>query len=272
MKMLSWNCQGLGRPLTVHNLKEICKSHSLEVVFMCETKNQPMYVMNILRKCGFMNNFLIDPRSIGGGLALGWKDDMKITVKDHDEFFIYLEMEDQVRSLIWNVFAVHLHSNKNLRQPQFERILQLISRTEANYIVIGDFNAITSAAEKLGGRMKATDSIDAFNNFINRGSMVDLGFVGYEFTWSNRNFGGTLVKERIDRSLVSVDWKANYPEAKLLHLDNNGSDHCPILLDASPSSRRRKRFKFQERWCGLEEVQNIVSNAWSVEVVGSPMF
>ena len=43
--------------------------------------------------------------------------------------------------------------------------------------MIGDFNAITSAAEKLGGRMKVGDSIDAFNNFINRGSMVDLGFV-----------------------------------------------------------------------------------------------
>ena len=72
--------------------------------------------------------------------------------------------------------------------------------------MIGYFNTITSAAEKLDGRVKAADSIGAFNSFINRGSMVDLGFVGYEFTWSNRNFGGNLVRERIDRSLVLGDW------------------------------------------------------------------
>ena len=82
---------------------------------MCEIKNQPTYVKNILRQYGFINSFLVDPRGIGGGLALGWKDDIKIAVKEYDEFFIYVEMEDQVKALVWNVFAVHLHSNMNMR-------------------------------------------------------------------------------------------------------------------------------------------------------------
>ena len=54
--------------------------------------------MNVLRKCGYPNYFSVDPRGIVGGLALGWKDDEKVTIKGHDEFFIQLKIEDQVRS------------------------------------------------------------------------------------------------------------------------------------------------------------------------------
>ena len=130
--------------------------------------------------------------------------------------------------------------------PQYERILQHISQAGNNYLVLGDFNVITD--EKEGGRMKSAESINGFNSFINKGNLMDLGFVGYEFTWSNRSYDGNLVKERIDRTLTSVDWCANYPKARLLHLEDNGSDHCPILLKSNPPSQRKKRrFKFQER-------------------------
>ena len=100
-----------------------------------------------------------------------------------------------------------------------------------------------------------------------------MGFVGYKFTWLNISFGGNLVRERIDRGLPSSEWRMNYPEARIMHLDNNGSDHNPILLDANPPSfSKKRRFKFQERWCEAEEVQKIVKDVCSVDVVGSPMF
>ena len=105
---------------------------------------------------------------------------------------------------------------------------------------MGDFNTITSISEKIGGRTKAVDSIDAFNSFINRGDMADLGFVGYKFTWSNRSFEGNLVREWIDKGLASSEWRMNYPEARIMHLDNNGSDHNPILLDLTLLASARK--------------------------------
>ena len=54
----------------------------------------------VLRKCGFDNAFCIDPRGMAGGFAIGWKDEIKLTVKDHDDFFIYIEVEDQERELV----------------------------------------------------------------------------------------------------------------------------------------------------------------------------
>ena len=93
--------------------------------------------------------------------------------------------------------------------------------------------------------MKSTESIDGFNNFINKGNLVDLGFVGYKFIWSTRSFEGNLIRERTDRGLATIAWRGNYPEAHLLHLESNRSDHCPILLEFSPPyQRKNRRFKF----------------------------
>lgn len=68
---------------------------------------------------------------------------------------------------------------EGIQDTQYDRILQQISQAGNHYIVIGDFNAITSITEKEGGRMMFAESIGCFNNFIIRGSLVDLWFVGY---------------------------------------------------------------------------------------------
>ena len=94
MKILTWNCRGLGKPLTVHSLKGICRSHSPEVVFLYETKNQPLFVSNILGASGYNNCFCVDPIGIVGGLVVGWKDTVQASIQDHKRFFIHLKVED----------------------------------------------------------------------------------------------------------------------------------------------------------------------------------
>ena len=102
---------------------------------------------------------------------------------------------------------------------------------------------------------------------------MDLGYVGYKFMWCNKSYDGNLIKERLDRGLVPIKWRYNYPQAKVLHLEMNGSDHYPLLLQSSPPNQvKKRRFKFQECWCNLEEVRNIVKQVWSMDDVGSHMF
>lgn len=60
--------------------------------------------------------------------------------------------------------------------------------------------------------------------------MIDVGFSGPCFTWSNRRPLSHLVQEWIDRVFVNVEWNAFYPEAPVLHMEKGHSDHCPIKL------------------------------------------
>nr|XP_025675778.1 uncharacterized protein LOC112776041 [Arachis hypogaea] len=204
MRTIVWNCRGLGRPLTIHTLKGICKSHSPEIVFISETKNQSRQVEAKLR---------------------------------------------------------------------FEELITMSQHMEGKVVIAGDFNAITSQAEKEGGGQKSATTIATFTNFIDSNELVDIGMVGHPFTWTNRRQGEDLVKERFDRYLVGMEWKLKFPNAVVHRLTESGSDHAPILMETEPQSwHSKRRFKYQERWCGEEDVKRIVSEVWRMEVVGSAMF
>lgn len=60
--------------------------------------------------------------------------------------------------------------------------------------------------------------------------MIDIGFSGTWFTWSNHHPLVHLIQERIDRVFVNAEWNDLFPEAFVQHLERAYSNHCPILL------------------------------------------
>ena len=67
-------------------------------------------------------------------------------------------------------------------------------------------------------------------NFINRTRMLDLSAACSGFTWSNHRYGEDFIRERLDRFLATEQWRNLYAQAKIMHLEEAGSDHSPILL------------------------------------------
>jgi endonuclease/exonuclease/phosphatase family metal-dependent hydrolase len=98
------------------------------------------------------------------------------------------------------------------------------------WLCIGDFNMILDQSEKTGGRPYACSSTDPFHNFINGFGLIDLGFSGNPFTWSNHRDGDNLIKERLDRGLASPNGFTSFPSYSIRHLPAHTSDHNPLLL------------------------------------------
>ena len=69
------------------------------------------------------------------------------------------------------------------------------------WLVMGNLNTVTSAAEKRGGRDFRLSNCHAFLNFLNTCSLIDLGFSGPPFTPDNGRFGIEHIQERLDRAL-----------------------------------------------------------------------
>lgn len=44
---------------------------------------------------------------------------------------------------------------------------------------------------------------------------VDLGYSGQKYTWKNKQDGHAIIKERLDRVVVSVDWLEIFQEAQV---------------------------------------------------------
>jgi hypothetical protein len=91
------------------------------------------------------------------------------------------------------------------------------------------------------------------------------------YTWSNHHLGHALIKERLDRGIVSSSWLHAFPAISITHLPAYTSDHNPLLLNTSiPSPSLPRPFRFEEFWtrdptCGI-----VINEAWSTVVSGSP--
>ena len=77
--------------------------------------------------------------------------------------------------------------------------------------------------------------------------MIDIGFFGPRFTWSNHRSLTRLIQERIDRVFVNAGWSALFLEAFMKHFERSYSDHCPIMLcsDSRPGLTLPQPFRFQ---------------------------
>lgn len=79
MNILSWNCQGLGTPLTVRELRALMAQFRPSLVFLMETKNKIEFVQRVKRRLHFQSCLVVDPVGTAGGLAIMWDD--RITLK-----------------------------------------------------------------------------------------------------------------------------------------------------------------------------------------------
>ncbi|KAL0423467.1 UNVERIFIED_CONTAM: hypothetical protein Sradi_0881500 [Sesamum radiatum] len=80
MKILSWNYQGLGPPLTIRALMELIKLYMPGLVFLFETKCKARRVERIKNIVSY-NSIGVDSVRRGGGLFLLWRKDIDVWIQ-----------------------------------------------------------------------------------------------------------------------------------------------------------------------------------------------
>lgn len=80
----------------------------------------------------------------------------------------------------------------------------------------------------------------------------------------NSREGEELVKKRLDRVVCNIEWRVEFPEAKVFALPVIGSDHYPLLLTLSSTPvRKKKSFRFEAFWLEHEECGKVIKEAWN---------
>lgn len=107
--------------------------------------------------------------------------------------------------------------------------------------------------EKVGGSQNLGNPNRQFKEWIRRMGVLDLGYHGLAFTWSNSQGGKDNISQRLDRALATISWSMTYHETAVFHLPRFNSDHLPILIRTNPKPIRSKRLFRCESWWGLKE-------------------
>ncbi|KAK6130022.1 hypothetical protein DH2020_036244 [Rehmannia glutinosa] len=95
--------------------------------------------------------------------------------------------------------------------------------------------------------------------------LVDLGMIGYQFTWERGRDTENWVEKRLDRGLANHSWLANLPNDKVWNLESLMSDHSPIFLELGKQYRvkRVRKFRFENVWLREKDCKEIVVNGWN---------
>ena len=78
MSLLSWNCRGLGNLWTVKALEKAIKKEDPIIVFLMETKSSEEWMEKVKNECNMKQSWVVPSNGRSGGLALLWKDEIKI--------------------------------------------------------------------------------------------------------------------------------------------------------------------------------------------------
>ena len=78
MSLLSWNCWELGNLRTMKALENAIKKEDPIIVFLMETKSSKEWMDKAKEECNMKQNWVVSSNGRSGGLALLWKDEIKI--------------------------------------------------------------------------------------------------------------------------------------------------------------------------------------------------
>ncbi|KAK1367590.1 hypothetical protein POM88_033682 [Heracleum sosnowskyi] len=235
MKILSWNCRGIGNPCTVNALRGWCWRDRPNFIFLMVTKNDGKRLERVQNKCGFSEGVSINSVGNSGGMGFWWRD---------------------VNVVLCSYSAHHFEVN-------------VLDDENVVLVMFGDFNEIIAMSEKDGGSVRGARHMDAFRETIDFCQFRDTGFKGSGFTWQRGNTPRTLVRERLDRFLANDNWCELFPQYEVSHLPIYRSDHAPILLKADVTGRGYagdRRFIFEALWLSNVDCEKVIQEAWNDSV------
>ncbi|KAL7181874.1 hypothetical protein ACSBR1_040730 [Camellia fascicularis] len=226
----------------------VIATHRPMVVSLMEAKNKLVYLERICRRLSFNQKCYVDPEGASCGLALWWNDEIHMDIRFKSKFMIRGVITSD-NSSCWAVSFVYAPSQRSVRRVFWDQFQKFASENLYPWLCIGDFNEIGLLEEKMGGAECRMSQLQSFLELLSDCALMDLEFNGLPFTWSNNQHGCANIRERLDRAVTTVEWRALFPCAQVFHELLVGSDHCPVVLNCCvPLKRVPRLFKFETMW------------------------
>lgn len=249
MNIIIWNSRGALKPNFQDHVRNLAQNFDSAIFVIMETKLGGDRARAITDRLPFDGDIHSDMVGYAGGLWLLWNaDKVEVQRLANTKQEIHVEVKVRSSNLTWLFSAIYASPRSGEKIILWNNLAKIAKLHNLPWVMAGDFNEPLLDADKFGGRGVNINWSLLFKDCLDKCSMVDLGFSGPRYTWTNKRKIKNLILERIDRFFMNPDWCVLYPEAKITHLPRCHSDHCPVLLETCPSRAisLTRPFRFQE--------------------------
>ncbi|GKA81414.1 RNA-directed DNA polymerase, eukaryota [Tanacetum coccineum] len=157
------------------------------------------------------------------------------------------------------IISIYAPQSRMEKRQLWNYIISLISRFHGECILMGDFNEVRNADERMGSIFNSQGAAD-FNDFISNAGLSEVQLEGYSFTWSHPS---ASKMSKLDRFLVSDGLMSLFPNISAVCLDRHLSDHRPILLRDVHADYGPTPFRFYHSWIKMSGFDSMVAQVWA---------
>ncbi|KAL0920848.1 hypothetical protein M5K25_007863 [Dendrobium thyrsiflorum] len=255
LNFIVWNVRGIGSLSVKNRIRNLCRIHFIEFLVILEpmiSNNKISFVAKVL---GFPNYFF----NVSNKIWIFWTKNVTLNILN--DFPQVINISLSYFNVLVNASLVYAACVKNERRVLFSQLSDFASSCNNPWVVVGDFNTVLHASERKGGVFPKLSSMEEFGNMIMDCSLLDIGFIGSNFTWNNKRLW-----QRLDRALFNQLWIDNWSLTTVEHLSRSLSDHCPLLINIKNSlncASSIPTFRFQNMWIQHIDFLKVVKSNWS---------
>jgi len=157
-------------------------------------------VDEIIRRLPFDGAYSTETIGYAGGIWLLWRSDFV-------SMDIMLAMEQEIHAIVqvsyhtqpWLLSSIYGSPRFRERCLLWGNLKILSERHNLPWAVMGDFNDVVCDDEKMRGNGVCKRRVEEYTSCMNFCNLIDLGFIGPKFTWTNKKDLPGLIQGRLDR-------------------------------------------------------------------------
>jgi exonuclease III len=276
MKVISWNCRGLGSKTKEEAMRALIKTENPDIMLVQETKlEENLFLQSRKRfwKKGGIN--AISARGASGGLGTLWNDSKyKMVAGKKNVHWLLTKFQHQDSMEVFSLFNVYVPVNAGEKKFCWDSLRDLADEgVLENIIIAGDLNISLSQSEKRGGCIVRDPAREWVEDLIQDWDLLDVKPSRGKYTWSNKRVGPGHIAARLDRFLLQSSYLLLGIDVKMKILSNSTSDHKPIMLVLTPQRNLGPiPFRFSPLWISQKDFLKKVEEIWRMSVTGSPFY
>ncbi|XP_058726404.1 uncharacterized protein LOC131597745 [Vicia villosa] len=283
----TWNTierQRKGKAIISEGVTQISQDNSFDpltlvnegpdILVIVETRVKRNNASGIRNKLRVHDSYLDNyDNHYNGRIWISWnnrKYDIKM-VRETDQL-LHCGVYDSRGDFLYWLTTIYALNQLDKRKVLWRDIDGISANQSGPWCLIGDFNNVIKAQDKVGGRLVSDVEVRDLKEMMDNTGLAELDSVGEYYTWSNKHVYG-IIYSRIDHVLGNIDWLTAYQDWTLTIKEPHVSDHALLCLSRHDHVRRRSMlFKFRNNVTQLEGFHQIVLQSWQQQLSGNPMY
>ena len=138
MSAISWNCKGLGNPITVNALQKMVLEKDPTLVFLMETKFDVTEMDGVKRKIERQQGLVLPSIRRAGGLVLLWKNSLHVDILSYSPGHIDAIVSEEQGLKKWGFTRFYGHPKTRKSGESWTLLENLSWRSHLPWVCMGD--------------------------------------------------------------------------------------------------------------------------------------